>query len=275
MKENIDMWNYTRMIVLFALSTALYAVFLWIFAQLPLQIIPGFTSVRPANAFPIVTSLLFGPAAAWGAAFGNLIGYDIMGGNLTIGSIGGFIGNFMFGLLPYYTYHKFFKEEPHCRSLSSLVKFELTVFLASSACGMIIGAWLEFVGILPFVLMSLIITFNNSIAGWILGPILMALFYDRVEKLGLKWTDILPGFNYTAEERTFYTKIGYLLVWVGFVVGNFVSIGVALGLGEEGLQSTFGGGILDPLVLLAIVFSAIAIIGLALMTIGTPRKEEE
>lgn len=274
MKENLDMWKYTRMIVLFALSTALYAVFLWIFTNFPLQLIPGFTSIRPANAFPVVTSLLFGPAASWGTAFGNLIGYDIMGGNLTIGSIGGFIGNFFFGLLPYYTYHKFFDEPPHCKTLSSLLKFEVTVFLTSSACGMIIATWLEFVGILPYVLMTLIITFNNALAGWILGPILMVLFYDRVEKLGLKWTDIIPGFDFTTEKRSYRATLGYILVWIGFVVGNFVCLGIGAGF-AGGLYGSFGPGIGNPIVLMAIGFFVVALIGLAIMEMGTKKATQE
>ncbi|NIQ07118.1 MAG: QueT transporter family protein [Candidatus Korarchaeota archaeon] len=274
MKENIDMWAYTRMIVLFALSTALYAVFLWIFAQLPaLQIVPGFTSVRPANAFPIVTSLLFGPASSWGAAFGNLIGYDIMGGYLTIGSIGGFIGNFFFGLLPYYTYHKFFKEEPHCKTLTSLAKFEVTVFLASSACGMIIATWLELTGILPFAYFSVVVTFNNAIAGWILGPILMALFYDRVEKLGLRWTDIMPGFKFIAEERGFRVTVGYILLWIGFVVGNFLTMGVAFGVTDAPFKETLTGYFINPIAATSLIFIIIGLVGLVFMELGRTRVE--
>jgi len=53
MKELIEMWKHTRIVSFFILSTALYAVFLWIFAQLPVWIIPGVTSLRPANAIPI------------------------------------------------------------------------------------------------------------------------------------------------------------------------------------------------------------------------------
>lgn len=275
MKENITMWSFTRMIVLFALSTALYAVFLWIFAQFPLWIIPGFTAVRPANAFPIATSLLFGPAGAWGAAFGNLIGFDIMGGALGLGSIGGFLGNFLYGLLPYYTYHKMFKEEPHCKSLSSLAKVELTVFLASSGCAMIIATWLELLNLVPYVFFAITVTFNNAIAGWILGPILIVLFYDRVDKLGLKWTDIIPGFNFTAKGRGFREFIGYILIWIGFVAGNFITMGVAFGLTGAVLGPTLGAGLADPIVMTSLLFIIIGLIGLALMAMGSEGTKEE
>jgi len=276
MEENLSMWKYTLMIVLFALSTALYAVFLWIFTQFPLWLIPGVTSLRPGNAFPPVTSLLWGPAASWGTAFGNLIGYDIMGGALTIGSVGGFIGNFVYGLLPYYTYGKVFKEEPHCKSISSLAKFEVTTFLTSSACGMIISLWTEAINFVPFGMLSLIITFNNFIAGAIIGPVLMALFYDRVKKMGWRWTDIMTGYSYTATEVSTKTMIGYGLVWLGFVIGNFITIGYALGFGQlnpfTGVgKFMFGGiGIANPIVDTGLVFIIIGLVGLAF--IPTRRK---
>src|SRR3712207_8472997 len=72
MKEIFTMWRHTQMVVLVALSAAIYAAVLIPFKGF--TIIPGFTEVRPANVFPFVFGLLFGPAGAWGAAVGNLIG---------------------------------------------------------------------------------------------------------------------------------------------------------------------------------------------------------
>ena len=99
MKEVISMWKNTRMIILVALSAAIYAAFLIVFKG-GIPIVPGITEVRPANVFPPVFSLLFGPAGAWGSAIGNLIG-DLFGGTLGIGSIFGFFGNFFLGFIPY------------------------------------------------------------------------------------------------------------------------------------------------------------------------------
>ena len=56
------MWRNTRMVVLCAISAALYAAVLVPFKVVPL--IPGVTELRPANAIPIVCSFMFGPAAA-------------------------------------------------------------------------------------------------------------------------------------------------------------------------------------------------------------------
>ncbi|HUE39808.1 MAG TPA: QueT transporter family protein, partial [Candidatus Binatia bacterium] len=70
MRELREMWRDTRMVVFTAISAALYASILIPFKVMP--IIPGVTEFRPANAVPVVCSLLFGPAAAWGSAIGNL-----------------------------------------------------------------------------------------------------------------------------------------------------------------------------------------------------------
>jgi len=71
-RELVTMWRHTKMVVLVALTAAVYAAILIPFKGIPL--IPGITEVRPANVVPVVFSLLFGPAAAWGSAIGNLIG---------------------------------------------------------------------------------------------------------------------------------------------------------------------------------------------------------
>src|SRR5262245_14812125 len=97
MAELFRMWSNTRMVVLTATCAGLYAAILIPFKVV--QIIPGVTEIRPANAIPIVCSLLFGPAGAWGAAFGNLIG-DFFGG-LGPGDLFGFAGNLLYGLIPY------------------------------------------------------------------------------------------------------------------------------------------------------------------------------
>ena len=66
------MWSDTRMVVLTAVTAAVYAAVLIPFKMIPL--IPGTTELRPANSLPVVFSLLFGSAGAWGCAMGNLIG---------------------------------------------------------------------------------------------------------------------------------------------------------------------------------------------------------
>src|SRR5215813_13062259 len=97
MRELFRMWSNTRMVVLTAISAALYAAILIPFKVVPL--IPGVTEFRPANAVPIVCSLLFGPAGAWGAAFGNFIG-ELFGG-LGPGDLFGCLANLAYGFVTY------------------------------------------------------------------------------------------------------------------------------------------------------------------------------
>src|SRR5512137_1782207 len=99
MRDALAMWHNTRMIVLAAVTAAIYAAALLAFKTV-IPLIPGITEVRVANIFPMAFGFLFGPAGAWGLAIGNLIG-DIFGGTLSPASIAGFIGNFLMGYLPY------------------------------------------------------------------------------------------------------------------------------------------------------------------------------
>ena len=77
MKEVFTMWKNTRMIILVALSAAIYAAFLIVFKG-GIPIVPGITEVRPANVFPPVFGLLFGPAGVGVHALVNLLGYCLV-----------------------------------------------------------------------------------------------------------------------------------------------------------------------------------------------------
>src|SRR5207237_1385035 len=101
---------------------------------------------RPANALPIVCSFLFGPAAAWGAAFGNLIGDFFTG--LGPGDIFGFIGNFLYALVPYRLWRACAAGDPLPRTL---------------------GAWALLLGVIAFVVGNL------ASGGWLDPSTLSAL----------------------------------------------------------------------------------------------------
>ena len=127
MKELITMWKNTRMIVLTAVTAAVYAAVLIPF-KVALPIIPGFTEIRPANVIPIICSLMFGPAAAWGSAIGNTIG-DFFG-TFGLGTIFGFVGNFLYGYIPYRMWQAFSKDEPIAESRHSTVRSAIIAVLA-------------------------------------------------------------------------------------------------------------------------------------------------
>lgn len=177
MKEALQMWQDTRMVALTALSAALFAALLIPFKAIPL--IPGFTEIRPASAIPILTSFMFGPAGAWGSAIGNLIG-DFFG-TLSAGSIFGFIGNFIYGFVPYYVWSALRTGcDPLPRKTYDWIIYTLVLFLASAGCGFVIGWGVHVLGLLPFSALANIITLNNFVTSLILTTILLFLLYPRV-----------------------------------------------------------------------------------------------
>jgi energy-coupling factor transport system substrate-specific component len=228
MKEVFTMWRHTQMVVLVALSAAIYAAVLIPFKGFPL--VPGYIELRPANAFPVVFGLLFGPAGAWGAAVGNLIG-DFFG-TLTLGSVGGFVGNFFLALLPYKMWSFFFRRDENMETnVDSGKKFGVyiaVVILASAACAAIIAWWVDLLGFFPFLVFFALILFNNAIMGGVLGPILLLALYPRVKRWGLLWTEIMEPEEVSSSRLQ---RTGAILVWVG-VIGAVV-VGLIIGLAEQ------------------------------------------
>jgi energy-coupling factor transport system substrate-specific component len=250
MKEVITMWRHTQMVVLVALSAAIYAAVLIPFKGFPL--VPGYIELRPANAFPIVFGLLFGPAGAWGAAIGNTIG-DFFG-TLSIGSVGGFVGNFFLALLPYKMWSVFFRRdenmEENVDSGKKFGVFILLVLLASVVCALIISWWIDLIGLVPFILSFPLIVFNNAIMGGVLGPILLLALYPRVKRWGLLWTEIVEPEDASSSRLQ---RTGAILVWVGGLGGSVV--GVLLALGAQAPQNVGLGLAVIPFLLLIVVGS--------------------
>ncbi len=234
MREVFTMWRHTQMVVLVALSAAIYAAVLIPFKGF--TIVPGFTEVRPANVFPFVFGLLFGPAGAWGAAIGNLIN-DFFG-TLGLGSIGGFIGNFFLGFLPYKMWHTFFRRgediEPNTNSGKKLAVYIAIVALASVICAVWIAWFNDALGFVPFAALSTIITFNNLIAGVVLGPIFLLVLYPRVKRWGLLWTEIMAPDEVSSSR---FERLGNVLMWIGGIGGLVVGLALGFGLYQQGFAA--------------------------------------
>ena len=187
MGELFRMWGNTRMVVLTAISAALYAAILIPFKVVPL--IPGITEFRPANAVPVVCSFLFGPAAAWGAAFGNLIG-DFFGG-LGPGDLFGFLANLLYGLVPYVVWEALTDAEPVPRGPLSLVSLLAVIALAATLCATVVGWGLHLLGFHPFTVLGTIVLVNNLVVASLLGPLLLALLHPRLRRAHLLYRDLL------------------------------------------------------------------------------------
>jgi len=187
LSELFRMWGNTRMVVLTAICAALYAAILIPFKVVPL--LPGITEFRPANAIPVVCSFLFGPAAAWGAAFGNLIG-DFFGG-LGPGDLFGFLANLLYGLVPYAVWEAITDAPPVPRGALRSAGLLAVIALAATLCAAVVGWGLHLLGFHPFTVLATIVLVNNIVAAEVLAPFLLAVLYPRVQRAHLLYRDLL------------------------------------------------------------------------------------
>lgn len=250
MREVFTMWRETRMIVLVAVVAAIYAAMLIPFKTL--TILPGLTSIRPANVFPVVFGIMFGPAAAWGAAIGNLIG-DIFGGTLGPGSVGGFVGNFFFGFIGYKLWGNLgplsSDTEPNFRSNAGrqLVEYVIVAVAASAACAAIISWWADLLGLVPFTVLAPVILVNNTLAAVILGPPLLYLTYSRIKEMELLYPDLLRAEDISVASRARRQVAAY-----GLFLVPLVWIGVGLTLNAaSGMMSLAVVGVIGLLLIFA------------------------
>ena len=254
MKEAFTMWKYTRMVVLVALSAAMYAAVLIPFKIFP--IIPGITEVRPANVLPIICSLMFGPAGAWGSALGNFIGD--FGGTFGLGSYIGLVANFWFGYIPYRAWRLLTKRDPVASwgsvisqiktgkfrsedgKISLLIIYLAVTFLASLACAVQLCWGLDLLGLVPYHILAPAITINNFIAAAILGPLLLPVLYPRVKKWGLLYTDIMEEEDLSTGHMP---HIAHIVLWGVLLCGLVFGISMSLGItGSEEFAVNLPGG---------------------------------
>jgi energy-coupling factor transport system substrate-specific component len=194
MKAVFAMWSNTRMIILTAVSAAVYSAALLAF-KTAIPLIPGITEVRVGNIFPVPLGLMFGPAGAWGSAIGNLIG-DIFGGTLTPGSLSGFVGNFLQAYLPYTLWTTLIPFSQRSvdwnpRKGSNWVTYILVTLISSVACAVVISIFVDFVGLVPYKVLVRIISLNNILGG-LIGVILLTTVFKMVkDHLHLFWAEIM------------------------------------------------------------------------------------
>lgn len=198
MRELVRMWKYGLMVALTVLCAGVYMLFLLPTKSIP--VIPGITEIRPASLLPVTFGLLFGPAGAFGSAFGNLLG-DFFG-TLSAGSIFGFIGNFMYAYIPYKLWYSIRPRQgednsPAINSPLKLAKFGIISLVSSAACAVIIAWGLDILKLASFTAVSIIITLNNLVITLVLGPVILPLLHSFAKKRKLLWTDIMHPRDYS------------------------------------------------------------------------------
>ena len=261
MRELVSMWGNTRMVVLTAVTAALYSAILIPFKVIPL--IPGVTELRPANAVPIVCSFLFGPAAAWGAAIGNVIG-DFFGG-FGPGDVFGFVGNFLYALVPYKVWAATGGGRPIPRAAAGWwLRFGAVVCLASLLCATVVGWGLNLLGFHPFSLLAPVVLFNNAVSAFLLAPPLLYAVHSRVAGARLLYDDVLP----IAAPSQLRRWLGTVLVVTGAAAAFIAGLALSLGRWQPAwLPETLPGGGTHALVVGLGVppFLLLAVLGLWLL----------
>ncbi len=224
MRELVQMWGNTRMVVLTAMCASLYAAVLIPFMVVPL--IPGVTHFRPANALPVVFSFLFGPAAAWGAAFGNLIG-DFFGG-LGPGDFFGFVGNFLYALAPYRLWRACGVGDPIPRTARGWALLMIVIGIAGLLCAVTVGFGLHVLGFVPFPVLANVVLINNVVTSMVLAPLLLATLYPRVRRARLLYVDLVGVRQLPVGRRA----VAFATVLTGsaaaFALGNLAATGTHL-----------------------------------------------
>lgn len=188
MRELISCWQNTRALVLIALCAALYVAVLIPFKLL--VIVPGITEVRPAAILPVVFSLLFGPIAAWGAAFGNLTG-DVFGGTIGPGSLFGFLANLVYGYAPYRILQTFLRPEQRIFSARGWLALIFSILVSSALCASIVALGVDFLKIVPYTFLVHAIFLNNFLLSIILVPLLIRLLQPRIARMKLGYRELL------------------------------------------------------------------------------------
>lgn len=255
MKEIFTMWRHTNMIVLVALSAAMYAALLIPFQAIPL--IPGHVSLRVADILPMALGLLFGPAGAWGAGIGNLIG-DFFG-TLSPGAIGGFVANFMNAFLTYklWTALSPLKDMGiHLTTARRIARYQIVNVVRHCSVTLILTFWVALLlGLAPaeFYFVAVIIP------GWLLAafvtPFIIRIIYPRMRKWNLLWMDIMAPEEVSPGR---FRKVGFALTAIGAVGG---AVAVAIGLFVVGLPSSDTVMRFLPVPFLVLVFTGSVMMG--------------
>jgi energy-coupling factor transport system substrate-specific component len=165
------------------------------------------------------------------------------------GSLFGFVGNFIYGYLPYALWRAFMGQaNPVSSGVRGWLTFGVAVVTACMAIGAIIGWGMDLLRMAPFAALGLIIAVNNLIAASAIGAVLLALLYTRVGNWGLLYyqimeedTDVFPGETPAAAPRATSGRGRLALLGAVLVIGGtafaFIS---GLMISAEGLGVGYG-----------------------------------
>ena len=123
------------------------------------------------------------------------------------------------------------------------LNYFLISFFSSAACAIVISIFVDFLGIVPYAVLTKIITINNTVAGWI-GVILLTTVFGFIKDgLHLFWPEVLD------EEEIGRPVAGPLGAWVVCSATLFGLFG--------GYLTDFGPGAIGGLSSLAIILGCL------------------
>jgi len=221
MKATFTMWKNKQMIILVVVCAVIYAGVRAVLTIDFALLVPEIMGMGAANILPMLFGLLFGPAGAWGAAIGHLIG-DL--GALSWKSLFDFVGIFLLGYLPYAMWTTLKpiadgQRKPAISNWRSWMLFILIAFISSVASNVVVTAWLELLGFVPHTVLFAIIFFVSifSVLGGLVGGILFLSLHGVIKnRLGLIWWDVMDERDIG---KPLAGTIGAWLVIVGALVG--------------------------------------------------------
>lgn len=260
MLDAIAMWRHTKMVVLVALSGAAYVAVTIPFAFF--VVIPGYSEFRPGAGIPVVCGWLFGPAGAWGAAFGNVVG-DVLTGKIGLGSIFGFGGNFLLAYVPYRMWRVLRGDQPATGERGDLRPLIACAIAGAFCCATVIGFGVGGMGLVPYPLLVGTIAINNGFFGTIVALLLLPALYSRARAFGLLYPDLLDASEYTSG------RIGWLgmaLTWSGGALGILAAVFVFAAAFLQGVGLPERTDWLDPQVLVGGIGTLVLLIGTVLMS---------
>ncbi len=195
MLDLISMWKNPKMVAYFLLTAVLYPALIYPFQQF--TVFAGHADyLRVGMGIPMAFSFLFGPAAAWGTAAGNII-YDLCtdGVVTTTGvrwiAIFGLVVNFLIAYLPYKLWNAITTEKPDLRSIKKIGLFVGLAFLACATAGLILGWGFLLLYNSPFQTTSFMIATTDALWAIVLGSVVLVLSYPILSRKKLLYTDLL------------------------------------------------------------------------------------
>lgn len=181
MHELVKVWTDRKGLLWIVVTALFYALLLVPFNQYNWQI-AGIV-LRPAAVLPVVSGILWGPAAAWGLGIGNIIG-DCTG-SLSPMSVFGFLNNFFYAYLSYLLWHRLMKGHAIRLDRYGLACFWGVTFIVTFCCLFALAACGTLFFGRPFE-SKFISYFGNSIFwAMIAGPVLFSLISGPAIQNGL------------------------------------------------------------------------------------------